>query len=135
MTLRKTHRKIAHNLNYQNHLLKTGSYGLKIMSNLRLGEKQIISLERTLKIKLKKLLIQGQKPKIFWNLEPNKTLTKLNLESRMGKGKGSIYTKALFLKRGSIIYELININNQQANEVYIFFKKHISVGLKLVCRK
>lgn len=135
MALKKTHKKIIHNLNYQNHLLKTGSYGFKIMSNFRLTEKQIISLERTLKTKLKKLSIQGQRPKTLENLEPNKTLTKLSLESRMGKGKGSIYTKALFLKKGSIICEFINIGPQQVNEVHRFFKKYISVGLKLVYRK
>ena len=64
MTLKKTHKKIINNLNHNNHLLKTGSYGFKVISNLRLTETQMMCLERNLKIKSKKLSAQFQKPKI-----------------------------------------------------------------------
>ena len=135
MIIKKTHKKTTNTLSYYNHLLKEGSYGFKIMSNLRLTEKQVIALERNLKTKLKKSLIQSRRPKIWTNMQLNKTLTKLNLESRMGKGKGSIYTKVIFLKKGSMIYEFANINSQQIKEVYIYLKNHVSVKLKLVDKK
>ena len=68
-------------------------------------------------------------------MQLNKTLTKLSLESRMGKGKGSIYTRVLFLKKGSVIYEFVNINNHQIKEVYMYLKKYVPARLKLVYKK
>nr|YP_009502223.1 ribosomal protein L16 [Porolithon onkodes]ASB29825.1 ribosomal protein L16 [Porolithon onkodes] len=132
MMTKKTHKKTINNLSYYNHLLKKGSYGFKIMSDLRLTEKQIISLERNLKIRLKKLSIKSYRPKIWMNVQLNRTLTKLNLESRMGKGKGSIYTRVIFLKKGSMIYEFANINTQQIMETHMYLKKYVSAKLKLV---
>ena len=69
------------------------------------------------------------------NLQLNRTLTKLSLESRMGKGKGPIYTKVLFLEKGSIIYEFENLKFQQIKEIYEFFKKYMSVKVVLVRKK
>ena len=135
MILKKTHKKKLNRLSHSNHLLKTGFYGFKILSDLQLTEKQAMSLERILKVKLKKLSIQFQKTKVWVNIQLNKTLTKLSLESRMGKGKGSIYTKVLFIEKGSIIYEFKNIKIQQLKEIYMFFKKHIPCKLVLVCKK
>ena len=64
MILKKTHKKITNNLNHGDHLLKTGSYGFKVLSNIRLTERQVMCLERNLKIKSKKLLAHFRKPKI-----------------------------------------------------------------------
>ena len=68
-------------------------------------------------------------------MQLNKTLTKLSLESRMGKGKGSIYTRALFLKKGSIIYEFSNISDQQIKEIYMCLKKYVPAQLKIARKK
>lgn len=62
----------------------------------------------------------------------NKTLTKLSLEARMGKGKGSVYTRVLFLKKGSVIYEFKNIKNQQIQEVFNLLKKYFSTKIILI---
>lgn len=64
MQLKKTHKSPKKILSCQNHLLKTGSYGFQILSNLQMTEKQMVSLERTLKSKLKKISIQLQKVKL-----------------------------------------------------------------------
>ena len=135
MILKKTYKKKLNRLSHSKHLLKTGSYGIKILSNLRLTEKQMMSLERILKVKLKELSIQFQKTKVWVNIQLNRTLTKLSLESRMGKGKGSIYTKVLFIEKGSIIYEFKNIKIQQMKETYTFFKKYVPCKLVLVRKK
>ena len=95
-------------------------------------EKQMVSLERTLKSKLKKISIQLQKVKLWKKIHLNKTLTKLSLEARMGKGKGSVYTKVLFLKKGSIIYEFKNIKSQQIKEVFNFLKKYFPIKIILI---
>ena len=62
MQLKKIHKSSKKILN--NHLLRIGSYGFKVMSNVRITEKQIISIERILKGQLKKFSIQLQKVKL-----------------------------------------------------------------------
>ena len=64
MLLKKTHKKKLKSFSHFNHLLKNGSYGFKITSNLRLTENQLVSMERILKSKLKKLSVQFQKSKV-----------------------------------------------------------------------
>lgn len=132
MQLKKIHKSSRKILSYYKHLLKTGSYGFKIMSDVRITEKQIISIERTLKSQLKKFSIQLQKVKLWKKIHLNKTLTKLSLEARMGKGKGSVYTKVLFLEKGSIIYEFKNIKSQQIRDVFNKFKKYFPGEITLV---
>ena len=135
MSLKKTHKTKIKNLSYSNHLLKIGSYGFKILSNLRLTEKQKLNLERILKTKLKKMFNPLSKYKVASNLTFNKTLTKLSLESRMGKGKGSVYTKVLYLKKGTIIYELSNLKYLQIKELLTFIEKYLQTNLLLVQKK
>ena len=132
MQLKKLHKNPKKTLSYNNHLLKEGSYGFKILSTIQMTEKQIISIERILKSQLKKFSIQFQKVKLWRKMYLNKTLTKLSLESRMGKGKGSVYTKVLFLKKGSIIYEFKNIKKQQIQEVFNLLKKYFPSKITLV---
>ncbi len=43
----------------------------------------------------------------------------------MGKGKGSVYTQVISLKKGSIIYEFQNIKRPQIKEIFDFLKKKI----------
>ena len=131
----KTHKLIVKNLTYSRHLLKFGSYGLKVLSDLRLNKEQIESLNRSLQRKVKTLSNYSKKIKIWDFLQPNKTLTKLSLESRMGKGKGSIYTEVLFMKKGSIIYEFDNMKSSQVIEIFNFIKKQFSVEVKLINKK
>lgn len=133
--LKKTHKTPKKNLAYSSQLLKFGSCGLKILSDLRLNKEQIASIERSLMKKLKELSSYSKKCK-FWSFaQTNKTLTKLSLESRMGKGKGPIYTEVIFLKRGSTIYEFHNLKEQQAKELFNFIRKQMSSKLKLIFKK
>lgn len=133
--MRKTHKLILKNLTYSCHLLKFGSCGLKVLSNLQLTQEQISSMNRFLNQKIKNLSNFSKKVKIWTFLRPNKTLTKLSLESRMGKGKGAIYTEVLFIKKGSILYEFNNLKNSQLQEIFNKIKKQIGVELKLVYKK
>lgn len=64
MQLKKIHKGRKKTLGYSNYLLKVGSYGFKLMSNLRLTEKQTMVMERILRIKLKKFSTQLQKIKL-----------------------------------------------------------------------
>ena len=133
--MRKTHKLIPKNLTYSCHLLRFGSCGFKVLSDLQLNQEQINSMNRFLNKKIKNASNYSKKVKIWTFLNPNKTLTKLSLESRMGKGKGAIYTEALFIKKGSIIYEFNNLKFSQIKEIFNTIKKQVSVESKLIYKK
>lgn len=123
---KKTHKNYKEGLTRTQHVLKFGDSGLKTLDSIRLTEEQVINLEQTIHKFIKKIykFTKGYK---VWNLvSMNKTLTKLSLESRMGKGKGSIYTKAIFLKGGVIIFEFKNIKLIHLQELHTFLQKQFS---------
>lgn len=119
--------------NYPNHLLRFGKFGIKSLSFTRLTKKQLDLLEWIL---IKKLRERTNKKSFkLWNLvNLNLNLTKLSLESRMGKGKGQIYTKAVFLKPGAILFEFDKIPYQDVKEVFKFLQKKTSIRLSLVIK-
>lgn len=133
--VKKLHKKIPKKLTYTCHSLKFGSYGVKILKTVRLTREQLDSLNRTITKKLNCLFNYSKKYKWWVLIQLNSTLTKLSLESRMGKGKGLVYTKVVFLKKGSIIYEFQNIKLQQAEKIFYLIKMQLGINLALVIRK
>ena len=133
--MKKTHTIFPKTSTNSNHLLKLGSYGFKISSSLRVTKNQLILLERLLARKLKTLSCSIKLYKSWSFIKLNKTLTKLPLESRMGKGKGSILTEVVFLKKGTIIYTFQNLKRQQIEEIFLLFKKYLPTKLILICKK
>ena len=116
----------------KNHVLQDGTIGLKILSSTRLTESQIKGFEWIFK-----KITKTQKIKVkFWS-KPNltKTLTKLNLESRMGKGKGNIYTTAQFLKAGTIFFEFSDTNQQVTKKITTSLKTVFPKKFKVIFRQ
>ena len=131
----KIHKTNQKNLTYSVHLLKSGGYGFKLLNNVSLKTEQIAALNRIVQRKLKEFSTHSKKPKSWTLLQTNKTLTKLSLESRMGKGKGPIYTEVVFLKKGSIIYQFQNLKLQQIKDLYRSIQTQIRGRLKLIIKK
>lgn len=133
---KKSHKIYLKASSYTRHILRFGTYGFKIMSTVVLTTEQIQSFNRIL-LKRTRNKTTSSKTCKFWSLiQTNKALTKLSLESRMGKGKGSIYTEAVFLRSGSIIYEFKNYKKHQIIDLFNVFKKQIPrTKLKLVHKK
>nr|AHX02543.1 ribosomal protein L16 [Sebdenia flabellata] len=128
---KKTHNNYSLRNNQPNSLLKFGRYGIKVISFGRISEKQLKSIEWILLQKMR--VVTSRKPIKFWNLvKLNLNLTKLSLESRMGKGKGNIYTKAMFLKPGIILFEFDKISDQHIFDVFTFIRKKIPAKVILV---
>lgn len=125
MLIKKSHKSYLKTIAKTRSNLKFGTLGFKIMSSFRLTLNQLEYLDRALKQKLKSLMGSSKNYKYWLLIQTNKNLTKQSLESRMGKGKGSIWTKSVFLKAGSIIYEFSNIKSQQVYELYSFLKKKV----------
>nr|YP_009511842.1 ribosomal protein L16 [Gracilaria gracilis]AXI97719.1 ribosomal protein L16 [Gracilaria gracilis] len=129
---KKTHNKYSLKLKQSNHILKYGRFGIKSVSFNRLTLNQLNALKWIISKKLK-VLTNNRKHFRFWTLlSMNLTLTKFNIESRMGKGKGSIYTHAVYIKPGMILFEFDNITEQQMKNLFDYILKKISLKVKLI---
>jgi len=128
---------IKKHLNYSikypqsNHLLKFGIYGIKCKTFSLILNSKLDSLHFILLKKLKKIELKN-KPKIWNCLFLNLNLTKLTPESRMGKGKGTVYSNGIFVRPGTILFEFNNIEYKKMIDVFIYFSKKVSLKLILV---
>nr|YP_009138189.1 ribosomal protein L16 [Gracilaria vermiculophylla]AHZ58216.1 ribosomal protein L16 [Gracilaria vermiculophylla]AHZ58241.1 ribosomal protein L16 [Gracilaria vermiculophylla]AXI97794.1 ribosomal protein L16 [Gracilaria vermiculophylla]WDZ68092.1 ribosomal protein L16 [Gracilaria vermiculophylla] len=128
---KKTHNKYSLKLKQSNHVLHCGRFGIKSLSFSRLTETQLNALQWSILKKLKKLS-SNKKTFRFWTiLSLNLALTKLNLESRMGKGKGSIYTHAVYIRPGMTLFEFDNITEHQMKDLFKYILKKISFQIIL----
>nr|AYR06607.1 ribosomal protein L16 [Renouxia sp.] len=131
--IKKLHNSYPLSLTYSKHVLKFGIIGFKAMSSECLTKEQLDSVTWILKKKLKSL-INNKTPKVWSLILLNRTLTCLSAESRMGKGKGTVYTQAFFVKPGFILFEFSNISKSQALEILKFIKKRIPIKMSLICK-
>nr|WCH57632.1 ribosomal protein L16 [Hypnea wynnei] len=129
----KSQIKYNYKYNQPNCILRKGNYGLKALSFGRLTETQLSFLKNII-VKSSKKIGNSKKSIKIWNkIVLNYNLTKLSSESRMGKGKGSIYTRAVFIKPGNIIFEFELFSYSQAQ--YIWSKLNRNCCLKLILVK
>nr|YP_010316761.1 ribosomal protein S3 [Batrachospermum sp.]UNB13414.1 ribosomal protein S3 [Batrachospermum sp.] len=129
---KKYHNKYKKTINYQRHVLKFGSFGIKSSTAGRLTEIRINTLLRLINGNLKAFSKNSSSIK-FWNLIfMNSTLTALSPESRMGKGKGSIYTKSCYIKPGQILFEFSGISLNQIKLLHDFLKRKLPMKITLV---
>nr|YP_010395118.1 ribosomal protein L16 [Grateloupia elliptica]UQJ72559.1 ribosomal protein L16 [Grateloupia elliptica]UYI31676.1 ribosomal protein L16 [Grateloupia elliptica] len=131
---RKTHNKYRHKFCFSNYILRFGKFGIKVISFSRISESQLKALEWSIIRKLKELSNNNNNKtfKLLNSANLNLNLTKLSQESRMGKGKGAIYSKAVFLKPGLVLFEFDKISYQQLIEVFDFIKKKIPTRITLI---
>nr|WDA66123.1 ribosomal protein L16 [Phymatolithon calcareum] len=130
--IKKSHKKYPKTFAYTRHVLKFGNFGFKTTTATSLTKEQLFSFERALQKKTRSLMSTSKEYKFWCLLSTNSAVTKLNLESRMGKGKGAISTEDVFVKPGCIIYELQNVKLQYVLELFAFLKKQIPANLILV---
>nr|WCH57968.1 ribosomal protein L16 [Calliblepharis sp.] len=128
----KTYNKYNYKFKQSNHILRKGNFGIKSNSFGRLTETQLNFLYKIIFQNLKKSSIFKKSIKIWGVAFLNLNLTKLSLESRMGKGKGSIYTKACFFKPGDIVFEFESYSNMQALILLFKLQKNCSLNLVLI---
>nr|YP_010395078.1 ribosomal protein L16 [Polyopes affinis]UQJ72519.1 ribosomal protein L16 [Polyopes affinis] len=124
--INKTHNSFSLKHRHCNHTLKFGRCGLKILSFTKLTENQFNLIERLI-LKFLKNLFGNKRLIKIWSIVPfNLTLTKLSSESRMGKGKGAIYSKAFFLRPGSILFEFEGVSKYQLAKIASILRKKVS---------
>nr|YP_009114085.1 ribosomal protein L16 [Palmaria palmata]AHB62148.1 ribosomal protein L16 [Palmaria palmata] len=131
---KKLHNKYKTCSNYNSHILKFGVYGFKACKSSVLTETNIDLLQRSISGFLKKIS-KGSKTTKYWNrLQVNSTTTSLSPESRMGKGKGAILHKILYVKQGQIIFEFSSISLPQISMILSFINSKLPFSVKLLKR-
>lgn len=125
----KSQNKYFKHLLQSKHLIKFGQFGLKSFCYQQITKDQLLLINKQLKLCFKDKKIK------FWNLlYLNQNLTKLSLESRMGKGKGSIYKYAVFIKPGTILIEVDGIQKKKILELKKEIEKKLLFKIGLVQR-
>ena len=89
-----------------------GDYALQATECGRLTARQIEAARMAIQRKVKR---QG---KLFIRVFPDKPLTKKPLETRMGKGKGSVEAWVAVVKPGKVLYEIEGIPEELAREAF-----------------
>jgi len=101
-------------------------YGLKILENGKLTIKHLNSINRLLKKIYKKTIL------IRYNVCMVNPVTKKPLETRMGKGKAERSHWECSLKKGCVMLEIGNLNNDQINYALNLVSERLPILTKKV---
>ena len=89
-----------------------GEYGLQSLQTNMITDRQIEAARRALTRYIKR------GGKVWIRIFPDKSVTKLPAETRMGKGKGSPEYWVAPVKMGKIIFELSGVDVETAKEAF-----------------
>nr|WQF69575.1 ribosomal protein L16 [Pleonosporium sp.] len=130
-SLKKNHNNFSLKFLTKKQSLKFGKYGIKIFDSAKFTKTKTEALIFSL---CRKIKFFEQKKKIkFWNLLYfNQTVSSLNLESRMGKGKGSITDLSVFLQKGTILFEFDNLTDQKMSKIFNFLQSKIQTRILII---
>nr|YP_011017825.1 ribosomal protein L16 [Pseudoceramium tenerrimum]WQF69701.1 ribosomal protein L16 [Pseudoceramium tenerrimum]WQF69737.1 ribosomal protein L16 [Pseudoceramium tenerrimum] len=129
----KYHNNYSKHFLQKRHILNFGTYGFKVVSFTRISENRLNSVIWLVASKLKKFKAK-KNYKVWFLVFPNLQLTKLSLESRMGKGKGPINSYASFIKSGTILCEFENLPKSAVYKLLKYLKKKFPGSLRLISR-
>ena len=73
--------------------------------------------------------------KLYIRIFPHKSITSTPLETRMGKGKGEPEYWVAVVKRGTILYELAGVGEQQAKVCFARLAHKMPIQTRLVARR
>jgi len=97
---------------YRGGKISFGDFGLQALEPGRITQRQIEAARMTIQRKVKR---QGQ---LFIRIFPDKPITKKPLETRMGKGKGSVEGWVAVIKPGRMLYEIQGVPEDVAREAF-----------------
>lgn len=130
---RKQHNKYSKFKEYKNNTLYFGNYGFKILKSHKIAQIQFENIKKSIERLLK--LSAKSSTKVWYRIFINKNSTSLALESRMGKGKGSITSRYAFLKPGQILVEFNELTRHQFNLLYTLMHNKWSLPVKKLIKK
>ena len=128
---KRTKYRRPHRLRYDgnakgNTTLSFGDYGLMALEGAWITEKQI----EAARIAMTRYMKRGGK--VWINIFPHLSLTKIPLETRMGKGKGQPELWVAVVKKGKIMFEIAGVDEATAREALRLAMHKLPVTCKFV---
>lgn len=106
--------------------LSFGNIGIKAVEHGRIDSRQIEAARIAMTRHVKRT------GKIWIRVFPDKPLTAKPLETRMGKGRGSVDKWVMNIKPGRIIYEMIGVDEGMAREALALAQSKLPFKTKIV---
>ena len=106
--------------------LHFGSYGLMAMKGAWITSQQI----EAARIAMTRYMKRGGK--VWINIFPNLSLTKKPLETRQGKGKGNPEVWVAVVKKGKIMFEIDEVDEEPAREALRLASHKLPIKTKFV---
>jgi len=106
-----------------------GEFGLQALGNVWITNNQI----EASRVAIMRKLNRGGK--LWIRIFPDKPVTKKPLETRMGKGKGTVEHWAAVVKRGRILFELEGVPEEMARQAFKLASDKLPVACKFIKRE
>ena len=131
---KRTKYRRPHRLRYDgnakgNTTLSFGDYGLMALEGAWITAKQIDAA----RVAMTRYMKRGGK--VWINIFPHLSLTKIPLETRMGKGKGQPELWVAVVKKGKIMFEIAGVDEATAREALRLAMHKLPVTCKFVKRE
>ena len=133
MPKRTKYRK-SHRLSYEgkakgNTTLTQGEYGLQAIEGAWISARQI----EAARIAMTRCMKRGGK--VFINIFPHMPITKKPLETRQGKGKGNVEEWVAVVKKGKIMFEISEVDEETAREALRLASHKLPLRTKFVVKE
>ena len=123
---RRPHRLKYEGLAKGNRELHFGEYELQAMEGSYITQQQI----EAARVAMTRYMKRGGK--VYINIFPHLSLTKIPLETRMGKGKGQPEVWVAVVKRGKIMFEVSGVSEEVAREALRLAMHKLPIKCKFV---
>jgi len=114
---------------FRGNKIEFGEYALKAVSAGRINSRQIEAARITMTREMKR---QG---KSWIRVFPDKPLTRKPLETRMGKGKGSVEEWVMNIKPGRIVFEVAGVPENVARAALTLARHKLPFKCKIIAAK
>jgi len=109
--------------------LAYGNIGIKALEHGRIDGRQIEAARIAMTRKV------NREGKIWITVFPAKPLTAKPLETRMGKGKGSVDKYVMNIKPGRICFEMAGVSDKLAREAFALAQAKLPFKTKIVTKE
>ena len=125
---RRTHRLPYEGVSRGNTELHFGEYGLQACEGAWITQQQI----EAARVAMTRYMKRGGK--VFINIFPHQSLTKIPLETRMGKGKGQPEVWVAVVKQGVILFEVAGVSDEIAREALRLASHKLPCSTKIITK-
>ena len=123
---RRPHRLVYDGEARGNRELHFGEYGLQACEGAWITQQQI----EAARVAMTRYMKRGGK--VFINIFPHLSLTKIPLETRMGKGKGQPEVWVAVVKKNKIMFEISGVSEELAREALRLAMHKLPIKCKFV---